>query len=127
MSYKVSDAVKELLDDITKQFPEIGRRMNACATEFGFLAYSSMIEKFSDATTEAMQRQDLKTVKNYLEFMSKKLSRANEEVHQLIDVSYVEPLMFQMKLKEKQELWPVIPLNLRDIYAKMWGDPTHKP
>ena len=83
-----------------------------------------LIERFSQLTTEAIARFDDRTAMAYLEFMNQQLRLGDTDVQKIIDVYFVESLMWNINdKKRKQWGWSLIPEPMKTLYVAMWGNP----
>ena len=86
--------------------------------------YTSEMEAFSQATTDAIKDRDKERVSSYLMYMSRKLVGASPKVHEYINVYYVECLMLGIKDSNLKTFgWKLMPKNLKDLYLEVWGRP----
>lgn len=86
-------------------------------------AWHSWLEEFSQITTEAIRRRDEEQARAHLAFMSERLSTADEDVREVIDVAYTENLLWDLNAAQKKWGWTLMPENLRALYRAMWGEP----
>jgi hypothetical protein len=82
------------------------------------------VEAFADRTTEAARAGNWNLVKDHSEFMAEVFRNGSEEIRQLVDVSYAEPLMWDLDSRGKVLAWPHIATEVRELYARMWGVPV---
>jgi len=110
---------------VRTSFPEAADGVDAFIRSRGFddSSHHEWLERFSQLTTDAIKRQDLQTARAHLNLLSRVLAAGGEEVTKCIDVSYVEPLMWDLKDESlKRQGWSIIPANLRSLYSAMWGE-----
>ena len=122
-SPRIDPSVRKLLIGIWKKYPSVALRMKRRAREIGAVWYATteMMEEFSKATTEAMERRDEATVRGHLNHVSAVLSDADPKTFEYIDVYYVEVLMYDLDIESKEWAWPLVPVNLQTLYLKFWG------
>lgn len=115
--------IEELLHDIQKQLPDVYREMLGCLDEYDGFAPSKMFGQFCEITNRAMREKDAVTLCEHLSYMSNQLKTAAEACYEMIDVYYVESLMWNVNADEAKWAWGYFPKNIKDLYIKMWGQP----
>jgi hypothetical protein len=109
-----------------RSFPEAAPAMVRCARERRSIRFSTteMMEEFARETQRAVSRGDPELAKRHLTFLSDRLRNADEIEYEYIDVYYVEGILYGVEDGTRQEIWSLMPVNLRDLYVAMWGHPT---
>lgn len=120
--------LSQFIDEIRHEFPDVSERIDKWMEHLGYDAeskmYTSMIEAFSQATTDAIKQFDKQPALSHLKYMSNKFKIASTIEQEYIDVFYVEPLMWDIRDKKTLKWgWGLIPDNLKALYKKMWGEP----
>ena len=124
----------ELLDSIYETFPEVAKDLDYTLKYYWEYEphernemWTGLIERFSQLTTDAIEKKDEKTAKKYLSFMESKYMSGGDNCKNAIDVYYVESLLWSIKdLKIKKWGWSLIPNVLQKLYTAMWGEPKFK-
>jgi hypothetical protein len=124
----------KLLDSVYSSFPEVAKDLDFTLKEMWDYephqrneAWTMLIERFSQLTTDAIRRGDERTAKIYLDYMAEQYNRGGENCKKAIDTYYVESLLWDIKdLKIKKWGWSLIPAIFKDLYIKMWGEPSFK-
>jgi hypothetical protein len=81
------------------------------------------VEAFADRTTEADRAGNWNLVKEHSEFLAAEFRNGSEAIRQLVDVSYAEPLMWDLDSRGKVLAWPHIANEVRELHEQMWGVP----
>ena len=120
--------ITKFIDEIRDKYPDVSRKIDKWMVHQGYepedKMYPSMIEAFSQATTDAIKKQDKEASLSHLNYMSGKLKTASKVEEEYIDVYYVEPLMWDIKDKKILKWgWSLIPENLKELYKEVWGEP----
>jgi len=124
----------ELLDAIYDEFPEVAKDLDY-TLKYNWEyepherneMWTSLIERYSQLTTDAISRGDEKTAKKYLSFMEDQYLKGGENLKKAVDVYYVESLLWDIKdVKRKKWGWSLIPNALQELYIALWGEPKFK-
>ena len=115
--------VEDFLADIEKNLADVYHAMVACLDEHDGFSPAKMFEQFFELTNRAMRNGDEATLTKHLAYISRKLSTAQGVCFEMIDVYYVESLMWNVDPKESKWAWGHFPQNIKDLYIKMWGEP----
>lgn len=136
MDNPISDSKEEirLLDNLYATFPDAAKDLDFNLKEMWDYepherneAWTMLIERFSQLTTDAIARGDENTAKRYLKFMEEQYKRGGSDCKKAIDTYYVESLLWDIKdLKVKKWGWSLIPDTLKELYVGMWGEPKFK-
>lgn len=83
-----------------------------------------VLERFADATTQAIVNRNEALANAYLELIERVLNDGDEGVEKFLDVSYCENLMWDVKdVKLKRWGWSILPRHIQRLYTDMWGKP----
>ena len=115
--------IKNFLSDIANELPDVYSSMENCLDEFDGFAPTKMLNQFCEESNKAMRNKDKVTLLSHLNYISRKLFVANEVEFELIDVYYVESLMWNVNSTESKWAWSYFPENIKELYIKMWGKP----
>ena len=126
-----SDEIELFINEIRNKFPDVSVKIDEWMDRQGYDAsdkmYTSMMEEFSQVTTDAIKAKDEEKALSYLSYMSEKLKSATSKEYEYIDVYYVESLLWDVKDKSTLRFgWDLIPDNLKNLYIEMWGKPAHE-
>jgi len=116
--------ITDFLSDIALELPDVYSAMDNCLDEFDGFSPSKMFDQFCEESNKAMRNKDKSTLLSHLNYMSQKLTQANEVEFELIDVYYVESLMWNVNSAESKWAWSYFPENIKELYIKMWGNPS---
>lgn len=91
--------------------------------EGGEVAPYEWLERFSQLTTDAIRLGRLDQARRHLAVVSSILEHGGESTRRVIDVAYVEPLMWDIRDERiKRAGWRLFPPGLRALYVAMWGE-----
>ncbi|MCG6878419.1 MAG: hypothetical protein LJE96_04630 [Deltaproteobacteria bacterium] len=131
MSEKDDDIIIEnFIDEIRVKFPEVLSDLDEWMELQGYepedRMYTSLMERFSQITTDSFKNKNEDRAKSYLEYMSRKLVNATDMEKEYIDVYYVESLMWDdFSGERRKKCWEFMPKNLQSLYLKCWGRKTY--
>jgi len=81
------------------------------------------VEAFAERTSEAIRAKDAKLVKEQSEFMSVEYRQGSKVVRDMVNVSYVENIMWNLDGSAKTWAWKHLSQEVRQLYHAMWGTP----
>lgn len=90
--------------------------------EPGGIAYL-WVEAFADRTTDAIKRRDGGGVRAQTGFLADQYHAAPDILRAIVDVSYAENIMWDASDEDKAWAWEFIAVEIRQLYAQMWGNP----
>jgi uncharacterized protein YPO0396 len=108
---------------IAARFPEEAEAVDAQMLDYDDDAYEVWLERFCDTTNAAMARRDEALVKAHLSFISEQLASSDDDMRQAVDVAYAANLMWNLDIDAKRWAWARVPVNLKQLYVQMWGEP----
>jgi len=128
-NYLRSDSILDLnkikiVEEIKTLFPEDAREVDKrlIETTDTWSCYF-FIEYFSDVTGIYLKRKNYTQAKKHLDYFNHKLKSSNEEIVKIIDIPYVENILWQLNPKEKKEVWKHIPKGIQERYKRIWRSP----
>ena len=81
------------------------------------------LERFSQLTTDAIRLGRLDLAEHHLAVMAELLDRGGESARRVMDVAYVEPLMWDIRDEStKRAGWKLFPASIRGLYVAIWGE-----
>lgn len=118
-------SIIQLREEIAARFPHDSAIADSRLAELGFGAefHIEWFEQFSQLTTQAIRRREEAKAKTHLDFIARKMASGDDKVREYIDVYYTEVLLYGLDKKSKRFRWSLLPTNLRELYAAMWGQP----
>jgi hypothetical protein len=121
-----TQAARRIVKSIRLVFPEDAAAIDALLLQDGYEVSDftyPWIDWFSQFTTDAIKKRDFLKAEKHLKLLSHLLEGGNAEITRCIDISYVEPLMWNIYDNElKKEGWKLFPINLRVLYLDMWEE-----
>jgi hypothetical protein len=118
-----------LLDAIYSEFPEVGEDLDRTLKDhWDYEPHekhemcTGLVERFSQLTTDAISEGNEKVARKHLQFMESQFLSGGENCREMIDVYYVESLLWNISNPEKKRWgWSLIPKPLQELYIKLWG------
>jgi len=122
-SYMKDNDIKSmnLAREIKKYFPEIHKDIDMELTKNNYMwSCYSFLEYFSNVTNSALKSKRYAEATKQLLFIQKKIKNADDDMVSLLDVAYVENLMWSFRADEKKEAWKYIPTIIQNRYNHIW-------
>lgn len=129
--YNKDIVLEKLIAEIRQMFPEVSGIFDEWIennwADPDDTPYSLLLERFSQATTDAIKIGNNERAEEYLKFISAKLSSSEQENEKsLIDSCYVEHLIWDdFSGDRKRKCWELMPKNLQKLYFNFWGRKTY--
>jgi len=111
-----------LARELKSLFPEASKEVDERLSESGDMwSCYFFLERFADATNRRLRSRAYDEASGQLLFIQKKIKEGDEDIVSLLDVAYVENLMWGFNAREKKEAWDHIPTEIQNRYKKIWG------
>ena len=112
----------ELTQEIKNLFPDVAEEVNKRLIESSddWSCYF-FLEFFVDVTSRHLQRREYTQATAHLEYIEKKMKYGDDELESLLDVAYIENLLWELKPHEKKRVWEYLPTGIQNRYARIWG------
>jgi len=117
----------ELARKVKKRFPEASSRVvtRLIETTNEWSCYF-FLEYFAEETNRLLRQKNYREADVQLLFFQKLIAEGNDEVRSILDVAYVENLMWDFDDKQRTEAWKHIPDRIKDRYEKIWRSYARK-
>ncbi len=79
------------------------------------------LDGLSNLTMEALKAGEFERASACMKYMSALVEEGDEATIRIVDVGYVEGLLWDMDDRQKRRAWRHIPAPLRKLYADVWG------
>lgn len=116
---------KDVVCRIRRQFPDDARRTDDWLRERGWEEPDDVpyhwIEAFADRTTDAVRALDWQLVREHTALLAAEFQTGTVAVRSLVDVAYVENVMWDLDAMDKAHAWPYIDEQVRALYVQNWG------
>jgi hypothetical protein len=115
---------EQVVQGIRAECPDEARLLDEASLREGLeLVPYEWLERFSQLTTDAIRLGRLDRAGHHLAVVSELLERGGESTRRVIDVAYVEPLMWDIRdERTKRTGWRLFPPSLRALYVSIWGE-----
>ncbi|MDQ8020708.1 MAG: hypothetical protein REI94_02640 [Moraxellaceae bacterium] len=128
MTRAETDTGAEVVAEIIRSFPTLVPYLREWLERQGYDTDEQrphpVLERFADATTEAISKKDEVLARGYLALVESFLTSDDQELRALLDVAYCENLMWDLQDKElKHWGYSLFPPEVRRLYTDMWGSP----
>jgi len=117
--------IENFIKEIRVKFPDVSINIDNWLEHQGYTEddkmYTSMMEAFSQSTTDHIKEKNTESAQMHLNYISNKLMSASTKEYEYIDVYYVESLMWDIEDKSILKYgWNLMPNNLKKLYTDMW-------
>jgi hypothetical protein len=119
---------RRLVTDIRSRFPAESALTDQCLSKRGCDPWEiddpwTWISAFADRTGELVIARDAQGVQEHTQFFAEQFQAGTDAVREIIDVSYVENMMWKAQTADKVWAWEFIVEEIRQIYAQIWRVP----
>lgn len=119
--------IEYFIKELREEFPDEAKLTDDLHKHRGFeledKAYFIWVEALSDITNQKIKRREKEELRKLLLWVDCQYLQGEEEVRNLIDVSFAETLMYDMEKDDVEWAWSLIPNAIKDLYIRMWGNP----
>ncbi len=112
----------DLTLEIKSLFPEVKRDVNKRLLENAndWSCYF-FLEAFVDITNKYLRKREYTKAIEHLVYVEKKMKNGNDELVSLLDVAYIENLLWDLERDEKKRAWKYLPIGIQNRYTRIWG------
>jgi hypothetical protein len=82
------------------------------------------VEAFADRTSEAVLAKDFRRIVAHTGFFSQAFERGSQTVRGIVEMGYVESLMWDIDVSDRVWAWQYVAPGVRALYEGRWGVPT---
>jgi len=120
-------AARQLVGKLRDRFPEEAARTDSRVAGRGSIdrvqSDYDWIEAFAGRVADAVREGRGARVEELTEFFAKQYRDGPVAVQRIVDVAIAENLFFGLDDQAKTWAWPHIAIEIRQLYAAMWGVP----
>ena len=115
----------ELVHKIKQKFPEVIAKIKdeLYQTSSGGSCFF-WIEKFGYNTRDCIRKKEYTQAEKYLNFMDIALKTDDTNLKNIIEVGYVENILYDLTHIQQKEAWKYIPERTKKSYATIWSVPS---
>lgn len=112
----------KLAREIKAEFPKASKELNKRLSETSQMwSCYFFLEYFAEVTNSRLKSRDYREAEKHMLFMQKKIKQGDEDIASLLDVAYIENLMWNFSSREKKEVWGHIPTGIQNRYNRIWS------
>jgi len=106
-----------LVKELKAEFPEVVKKISRYLeeTSSGWSCYS-WIEQFGNSTKELFQRRNYREAEKHLFFMEKVFLKGSERIQNIIEVAYIENILWKVSSEIRNEALKYVPYTLNIGY-----------